>query len=81
MASSFSTSGEDALTKTVAVRPEDTPVPGSDEFEEYYELERTAREIEEGDYHRVCDRRYLIDSRILNDVFIDSPAVFRRAVT
>lgn len=56
MTSTFSTSGEDVLTRALDVKSEKTPLPGSPEFAEYYDLERTVREIEEGDYHRVSQQ-------------------------
>ncbi|KAH8109767.1 diphthamide biosynthesis protein [Phellopilus nigrolimitatus] len=51
----FSASGEDVIYKPVDVLLEETPIPGSRRFETYYELERTARLIEEGDYKRFPD--------------------------
>ena len=46
----FSSAAEDAITRTSDVIPEKTPAVGLNEFLEYYEVERTARLIEEGSY-------------------------------
>lgn len=51
---SFSASGEDAITRIIDVKPDKTtdnldPI----EFDEFYEIKRTAEEIVKGDYKRV----------------------------
>ena len=53
---SFSSSGEDAITRAIDIQP-DGPAVGSPEtavFEEFYEIERTAKELVHGGYQRVC---------------------------
>lgn len=57
MAASFSTSGEDAIQKTIDVQPETSTLSLSPhQFEDFYEIGRTAEEIVRGNYSRV---RYL----------------------
>jgi len=53
---SFSSSGEDAIARTIDIQP-DGPDVGSSEivgFKEFYEIERTAKELVKGGYQRVC---------------------------
>jgi len=51
---SFSTSGEDAITRVIDVQPDQSAdVLPPDEFDEFYDIERTAREIIKGDFRRV----------------------------
>ena len=57
MAASFSTSGEDAIQKTIDVQPETSTLSLSPhQFEDFYEIGRTAEEVVRGNYSRV---RYL----------------------
>jgi len=58
---SFSSSGEDAITRTIDIQP-DGPDVGSSEtfaFGEFYEIERTAKELVQGGYQRVCVSPFL----------------------
>ena len=52
---SFSASGEDAITQSIQVIPDTTAdqLP-AEEFDAFYEIERTSQEIVKGDYQRVC---------------------------
>lgn len=54
----FSTSGEDAISRTIAVEKDETIEHFSSlaEFEEYYEIQRTADIISKGKYQRVSQR-------------------------
>ncbi|TDL18370.1 diphthamide biosynthesis protein [Rickenella mellea] len=47
--SAFSTSGEDAISRTVQIQTSETPSPGSAEFEDYYEIAEIAKQIESWD--------------------------------
>lgn len=51
----ISASGEDAITRTIDVNVDETPNPLSspDEFEDFYEISRTAEEIVRRGYKRV----------------------------
>ena len=60
----FSSSGQDAITRSLEVSSEKTPCPGTSEFTAYYDIERTVRMIEDGDYKRVCSKSIL---RLLED--------------
>jgi hypothetical protein len=52
---SFSASGEDAITRTIDISEEDVgPSTAGFEFTDYYEIERTAQELVKGGYKRVC---------------------------
>lgn len=52
---SFSTSGEEAITQVIDIQPDNSANTLSPkEFDDFYEIERTADEIIEGDYKRVC---------------------------
>ncbi|PPQ67619.1 hypothetical protein CVT26_006829 [Gymnopilus dilepis] len=52
---SFSASGEDAITQSIQVIPDTTAdqLP-AEEFDAFYEIERTSQEIVKGDYQRVA---------------------------
>ncbi|KII84822.1 hypothetical protein PLICRDRAFT_57334 [Plicaturopsis crispa FD-325 SS-3] len=52
----ISASGEDAITRTIDVNVDETPNPLSspDEFEDYYEINRTAEEIARRGYKRIA---------------------------
>lgn len=52
-ATNFSTSGEDVISRTVDLQPEETPAPGTAFFADFYEIARTVQQIEEGDFRRV----------------------------
>ena len=57
----FSSSGEEAITRTIDIQ-HDGPHKGSLEtvaFEEFYEIERTAKELIKGGYQRVCVSSFL----------------------
>jgi diphthamide biosynthesis protein 2 len=47
----FSTSGEDAIARTIDVEIDETA--SSYKFDTFYEIERTANEIVKGDFKRV----------------------------
>lgn len=49
----FSNTGEDTISQSLTITSTDTPKPGTKDFEIFYEIERTARAIEEGNYKRV----------------------------
>jgi len=50
----FSTSGEDAIRRTIPIHPDESALTLSpSQFEDFYEIERTATEILSGDYKRV----------------------------
>jgi diphthamide biosynthesis protein 2 len=49
----FSTSAEDAISRTIHVQPESTPTSPS-ELANFYEIERTISEILAGDYKRIA---------------------------
>ena len=49
----FSNTGEDAITQSLEVKAAATPRPGTKAFEDFYDIERTALAIEDGDYKRV----------------------------
>lgn len=51
----FSSSGEDAITRTLDVEVDQTAdmLKHPAEFDAFYEIERIAREIEQGDFKRV----------------------------
>ena len=49
----FASTGEDAISRSIDIQTQETPKHESDEFNLYYEVERTAGLIEEGDYKRV----------------------------
>jgi diphthamide biosynthesis protein 2 len=51
----FSTSGEDAIKRTIDVQIDETTdlLSSSEEFDAFYEIERTANEIVGGDFKRV----------------------------
>lgn len=52
--SAFSTSDESAITRTIDVKPDTTADQlSTEEFDNFYEIQRTAAEIIEGDYKRV----------------------------
>lgn len=57
--SAFSTSGEDAIARPIEVYSEETPTPGSSQFDAYYEIDKTACWITEGGYKRVCSRLHI----------------------
>ncbi|KAL5482353.1 DPH2 [Sanghuangporus weigelae] len=50
----FSSSDEGAIERILNVSNEDTPSPGSAEFHAYYEIEKTVRVIQKGDYKRIA---------------------------
>lgn len=51
----FSSSGEDAITRTLDVEVDETAdnLKHPAEFDDFYEIERITREIEQGDFKRV----------------------------
>ncbi|KAM5540108.1 hypothetical protein V8D89_006248 [Ganoderma adspersum] len=51
----FSSSGEDAISRTIDLHGEEVPVAlPQDQFEETYDILRTVEEIENGDYQRIA---------------------------
>ncbi|KAG5730849.1 hypothetical protein E4T56_gene16139 [Termitomyces sp. T112] len=53
--SAFAASGEDAINRTLDVHADNTADELSpSEFEEFYEISRTAKEIVKGDYRRIA---------------------------
>ena len=61
----FSSSGDDAIHRSIDLEIEDisTPHPVEDKaaFEEYYDIGRTIEQIKEGDYKRVRKTHSFID--------------------
>ncbi|KAF9478781.1 diphthamide biosynthesis protein [Pholiota conissans] len=51
---SFSSSGEDAITRTIDINDEIGPSTAGFEFREFYEIERTAQELVSGKYKRIA---------------------------
>lgn len=50
----FSTSGEDAITRSIDVEVDQTAQSlGLEDFEDFYDVERTANEIINGDHKKV----------------------------
>lgn len=57
----FSTTGESAITRTIDVRPDTTADQLSvEDFDDFYDIQRTADEIVQGDYKRVCSWQYCV---------------------
>ncbi len=53
--SAFSTTDESAISRTIDVKPDITADQlSAEEFDEFYDIQRTAHEIIEGDHKRVC---------------------------
>ncbi|KAJ4490628.1 putative diphthamide synthesis protein-domain-containing protein [Lentinula aciculospora] len=69
----FSASGEEVITQTIDVEVDDTAdnLKSSAEFNAFYEIERTAREIEEGDFKRVA-------LQFPDELLHDSVQIFQR---
>jgi diphthamide biosynthesis protein 2 len=76
----FSTSDKDAIERTINVDiGETTSHLSSNEFEEFYEIELTAREIIQGNFNRVGVRfgtRLNVNSEHAGDR-LDSPSISR----
>jgi len=52
---SFSSSGEDVISQTIEVAPDTSAdVLSPEDFDKFYDIERTAEEIIQGNYKRVC---------------------------
>lgn len=52
----FAASGADVITRTIDVDIDTTADQLSqEEFQDFYEIDRTAKEIVQGDYKRVCE--------------------------
>lgn len=47
----FSSAGDDAIARTINVEQEDVPL--DEDFDGFYAIDRTVREITRGDYKRV----------------------------
>ena len=47
----FSSAGDDAISRTIEVEQEAVPV--TEDFDDFYAIDRTAEEISNGDYKRV----------------------------
>ncbi|CAA7263747.1 unnamed protein product [Cyclocybe aegerita] len=69
---SFSASGEDAITRIIDAKPDESAdlLPPK-EFDEFYEIERTAEEIVKGDYRRIA-------LQFPDELLHDSVPIFRR---
>ncbi|KAJ3997354.1 putative diphthamide synthesis protein-domain-containing protein [Lentinula boryana] len=69
----FSASGEEVITRTIDVEVDDTAdqLKSSAEFDAFYEIDRTVREIEEGDFKRVA-------LQFPDELLHDSVQIFRR---
>ena len=52
----FSSSGEDAISRTIDLHEEIPVALPQDQFDETYDIPRTVEEIEKGDYKRVGRR-------------------------
>jgi hypothetical protein len=52
-AQTFANTGEDVISQSIDLKSAETPKHGTKEFENFYDIERTARAIEDGDYKRV----------------------------
>ena len=65
----FSTSGEDAITRTIDLEIDDTPdrSSSSHEFDAFYEIERAADEIIKGDFRRVSQFLQLFVKKLGRD--------------
>lgn len=58
-ATAFSSSSEEAITRTIEVHPDTNADKLSvKEFNDHYEIEETAAEILKNDYKRVCQRPF-----------------------
>ncbi|KIM44325.1 hypothetical protein M413DRAFT_443332 [Hebeloma cylindrosporum] len=70
---SFSSSGEDAITRTIDIQPDgpDVGSSGTVAFEEFYEIERTAKELVKGGYQRIA-------LQFPDELLHDSVPIFRR---
>ncbi|KAJ7764908.1 putative diphthamide synthesis protein-domain-containing protein [Mycena metata] len=66
----FSTSGADAISRTIDVQPEIT-VTSASELDDFYEIERTIAEILAGDYKRVA-------LQFPDELLHDSVPIYRR---
>ncbi|KAF8887022.1 hypothetical protein CPB84DRAFT_1684756 [Gymnopilus junonius] len=52
---SFSASGEDAITQSIQIVPDTTADQlSAHEFEQFYDIERTSQEIVKADYQRIA---------------------------
>lgn len=80
----FTTSGEDAIRRTIDVEVDTTADRLSPaEFDNFYEIDRTAEEIIKGDYKRVRIIPSIPSLRLIIEHFLfsDSSPVSRRTVT
>lgn len=50
----FSSNDAEVISREVHVNTIQTPSPGSYDFAQFYEIDRTVKCIQEGDYKRVC---------------------------
>ena len=50
----FSSNGIEVISREVHINATKTPLPASGDFLEFYEIDRTIKCIQEGDYKRVC---------------------------
>ncbi|OCH91570.1 diphthamide biosynthesis protein [Obba rivulosa] len=68
----FAASGEEAITRRIDVTPNEIPGELSpEELEDYYDIERTVREVEKGDYKRIA-------LQFPDELLRDSVPIFRR---
>ncbi|KAF9444614.1 diphthamide biosynthesis protein [Macrolepiota fuliginosa MF-IS2] len=71
-ASAFSTADENAITRTIDIRPDTTADQLSVEaFDDFYDIQRTADEIIQGDYKRIA-------LQFPDELLHDSVPIFRR---
>ncbi|TFK35797.1 hypothetical protein BDQ12DRAFT_725587 [Crucibulum laeve] len=69
---SFAPSGEETINRIIDVKPDDDAYKLSEsQFDAFYEIERTALEIESGDYKRIA-------LQFPDELLHDSVPIFRR---
>ena len=72
----FSTSAEEAITRTIDVSaPPPSQTLSAEQFEAYYEIQRTVREIVDNNYHRVCVFRNNLEPKSLMEQNTDGAPV------
>jgi hypothetical protein len=79
--STFSSSGVDAISQSIPVSLDADQLGSASQFEEYYEIERTAGLIFDGGWKRVrrCPLFTLLILSWLSDVTADCAPIPRRA--
>lgn len=60
----FSTTGEDAITRTIDVHVDETASQfvSEQDFDDFYEINKTAEDIVKGDYKRVSCTRHVMQT-------------------